>query len=166
MLIILVGPKGSGKSHIGRILERRLGVRFVHVEPLWMEYYAECRSGGREPVIAEGIASVHPVIARALSEGGNVCVETTGASSEILNDLLALAPTSERLVIRVAVPLQLCLERIAARDQTEQIPMDAASIRTVYDLSIAAAIKTDLLLDNRSLSEEEIVESVENLLNR
>lgn len=164
MLIILVGPKGSGKSHIGRILERRLGIRFFHVEPLWMEYYADCRKAGREPVIAEGIEIVHPRIARALDAGGHVCVETTGASPEILNGLLSLTDVSETLVVRITAPLELCLERIAARDRTEQIPMDAASIRTVYDLSIAAAVKTNLLLDNRNLSEEEIVTNIENVL--
>src|SRR5688572_13495016 len=36
MFVILVGAKGSGKSHIGRILEARLGVHFFHVEPLWL----------------------------------------------------------------------------------------------------------------------------------
>jgi shikimate kinase len=34
MFIVLVGPKGSGKSHIGRTLERELGVLFFHVEPV------------------------------------------------------------------------------------------------------------------------------------
>jgi shikimate kinase len=60
MLVLLVGPKGSGKSHIGRILEQQLGVSFFHVEPLWMSYYAECQASGRQPVITEGIAKVLP----------------------------------------------------------------------------------------------------------
>lgn len=68
MFILLVGPKGSGKSHIGRIIERRLGVHFFHVEPLWMAYHAQCKSLGRKPTVAEGIRAVHPKIAEALSE--------------------------------------------------------------------------------------------------
>jgi len=94
MFVLLVGPKGSGKSHIGRILERRLGVSFFHVEPLWMSYHAECARSGRRPDIPEGIARIHPLIADALRAHEHVCVETTGASPEILDDLLSLAARS------------------------------------------------------------------------
>ncbi len=165
MLILLVGPKGSGKSHIGRMLERQLGVHFFHVEPLWMSYYAECRAAGREPSIAEGIARVHPRIVDALGTHEHVCVETTGAAAEILGDLLSLAQPSKTLVARVAAPLELCLERIAARDQSNQIPMDIETIRKVYALSNAVQLQADLTLPNERLGEAEIVSMFRNALN-
>jgi shikimate kinase len=165
MLIPLVGPKGSGKSHIGRTLERQLGVHFFHVEPLWMSYYAECRAAGREPSIAEGIARVHPRIVDALGTHEHVCVETTGAAAEILGDLLSLAQPSKTLVARVAAPLELCLERIAARDESNQIPMDIETIRKVYALSGAATVPTGLTLRNEGLGEAEIVSMFRNALN-
>ena len=157
MLVLLVGPKGSGKSHIGRVLEARLGVRFFRVEPLWMAYYAACRSAGREPVIAEGIAEVHPAIAAALREHEHVSVETTGASGEILADLLTRAPRSETVIVRVSAPLALCLERIAARDRTNQIPMDVEMIRKVHALSETLQLEADVALANAGLGEEEVV---------
>ena len=157
MLIVLVGPKGSGKSHIGRALERRLGVSFFHVEPLWMEYHARCKAEGRAPVISEGIGVVHPAVSDAVQRHGKVCIETTGASTEILEGLTALAPPEARCIVRVRVPLELCLERIARRDPTHQIPMDEVSIRKVYDLSLQAGVDPDLVLDNIDLSEDEIV---------
>lgn len=100
MFIVLVGPKGSGKSHIGRTLERHLGVHFLHVELLWMSYYAEGRAAGREPSIAEGIARVHPRIVDALRSHEHVCVETTGAPPEIVSlfgNALNAAPQDERM---------------------------------------------------------------------
>lgn len=157
MLILLVGPKGSGKSHIGRTLERRLGVVFFHVEPLWMDYYAECKVTGRPPTIPEGISRVHPHIAAALAVCAEVCVETTGASSEILNGLLQISPASERLVARVDAPLELCLRRIATREQANQIPMDVEMVRKVHALSTAAPLQPDLTLDNIALGEDDIV---------
>ncbi len=161
MFILLVGPKGSGKSHIGRIIERRLGVHFFHVEPLWMAYHAQCKSLGREPTVAEGIRTIHPKIAEALRSHPHVCVETIGASSELLTDLLSLAPPEATLMIRVSAPLDLCLHRIATRDQTHQIPMGLEAIRKTYELSAALRLNAALVFENEALSEEEIVSAVE-----
>jgi len=164
MLVLLVGTKGSGKSHIGRILEQHLGVSFFHVERLWMSYYAECQAARRQPVISAGIARVHPLIVDALRTHEHVCVETTGASSEILNDLLSLKHPAQTMLARVSAPLDLCLARIAARDQTNQIPMDVESIRKVYALSEAAKLRPDLTLENVRLTDAEIISLFKSVL--
>lgn len=158
MLILLIGPKGSGKSHIGRLLESALGVHFFHVEPLWMAYHAECRTAGREPVIAEGIQRVHPAIAEALQTYRHVCVETTGASPEILDGLLDLGKRTDLLLVKVSAPLETCLERIRTRDQTHQIPLDADSIRKVYELGSAVELPFDLVFENTALSADQILQ--------
>ena len=93
-----------------------------------------------------------------------MCVETTGASPEILNDLLSLKHPSRTLVARVAAPLELCLERISRRDQTQQIPMDVESIRRVYALSESVQLQPDLTLKNVQLTEEQIVSLFESVL--
>jgi shikimate kinase len=161
MLILLIGPKGSGKSHIGRTLEARFGVHFFHVEPLWLEYYAECKASNREPVIAEGIAKVHPVLVRALDEYAHVCVETTGASPEILAALLSLRPREETIVARVSAPLEVCLQRVSSRDQTYQIPMEMEAVRKVHGLSESLQLRCDITLNNVALTESEIADPFE-----
>lgn len=160
MFLILVGPKGSGKSYIGRILQRHLGVYFFHVEPLWMAYHAQCRASGSEPSIPEGILTVHPKIKEALSIHEHVCVETTGASPEILNGLLSLSSSEMTLTVRITAPLNVCLQRIATRDQTNQIPLDIDTIKKVYGLSSSLEMPAAIRLENFSLSEAEIVSAV------
>ena len=157
MFILLVGPKGSGKSYIGRTLERHFGVLFFHVELHWKSYYAECQASGRQPLIAEGLARMHPLIAVALRTHEHVCIETTGASAEILNDMLSLEQPEKTLIVRVSAPLELCLERIAARSQEEQVAMDVERIREVYELSEVAQMEPDLTLTNLQLTDAEIV---------
>lgn len=98
-----------------------------------------------------------PRIRDALRAAPHVCIETTGASPAILHDLLALAPPADTVVVRVAAPLELCLERIATRDPQHQIPMDADAIRTVHTLSVAAPLTPHLERDNLALSDDEIV---------
>jgi hypothetical protein len=157
MFILLIGPKGSGKSHIGRVLERHLGVRFFHVEPLWMAYLSECREAGRLPVIPEGIARIHPEIRQALAEHGSMSVETTGASQEILDELMRLRPRERMLVARISAPVELCSRRAETKDLAHQIPMDAETIRNVNAMSEAARVDADLQITNEELSDEEIV---------
>jgi cytidylate kinase len=158
MFIVLVGPKGSGKSHVGRLLQARLGVHFVHVESVWLAYHAECRAAGMQPVITEGVARVRPVLARALVEHAHVSAETTGASPEILDGLLTQAPRARTIVARVTAPLALCLQRISTRNPTHQIPLSTDQVRRVHALSEAAAIVPDLTLDNRGLTDDEIID--------
>jgi AAA domain len=157
MLIVLVGPKGGGKSHIGRLLEASLGVHFLHVETLWMDYHARCRASGRTPVVTVGMAVVHPQIARALGCHEHLCVETTGASAEILDGLLALAPRAQIVLARISAPLELCLERIARRDPAAQIPADVERIREVHALSEACGVSPDRTISNVGLDAVDIV---------
>ena len=164
MLILLIGPKGSGKSYIGRTIEARLGVHFFHVEPIWLEYYAECKASNREPVIAEGIAKVHPVLIRALEKYVHVCVETTGASPEILSALLSLRRREETIVARVSAPLEVCLRRVSSRDQSGQIPMEMEAIRKLHGLSESLQLRSDITLNNVVLTESEIADLLKSAL--
>lgn len=158
MLILLIGPKGSGKSHIGRVLERHLGVHFLHVESLWLAYHRECAEAGRQPNIGEGISRIHPLIEQSLRRHTHVCVETTGASGEILSNLLSRPESNSVLTVRVRSSLALCLTRIAARESSEQIPADEARIRLAHRLSERCAVEHDVDLDNNAdLSDDEIV---------
>lgn len=161
MLVLLVGPKGSGKTHIGRLLETRFGVHFLHVEPHWMAYHAECEAAGRPVDIAEGVAHIRPLLAEALAAHEHVSVETTGASREILDDLLASGRERGTLVVRVRAPLEVCLARIASRSPRHQIPLDEESIRRVYELGEATPVDADLTLDNVGLADAAIVAAFE-----
>jgi len=100
---------------------------------------------------------VHPQIALSLQQHEHVCVETTGASDEILTGLLALAPAASVLKVRVAAPLDLCLQRVATRDSAGQIPMDSAGVRRVYQLSMQCTVEPDVALDNLALTDDQIV---------
>jgi cytidylate kinase len=157
MLILLVGPKGSGKTYVGRLLETQLGVHFFHVEPYWMRYHAACAEIGQPVHLADGIARIHPLIAEALGTHEHVCVETTGASPEILNDLLTVGEPFGLLLVKVDAPLAVCLERIAARDAAHQIPMRADDIRTVHTLSSALDLPFDIVLDNTGWSDDALI---------
>ena len=35
-LYMLIGPKGAGKSYIGRLVSQRTDIRFLRVESIWL----------------------------------------------------------------------------------------------------------------------------------
>jgi ketosteroid isomerase-like protein len=91
-------------------------------------------------------------------------VETTGASAEILDALRTLRSRSETIIARVMAPLELSLQRISERDQTDQIPLDTETVRKVYALSESLMLDSDIALDNVQLTEDEIVGPFERAL--
>jgi shikimate kinase len=36
LLYLLIGPKGSGKSHIGALVSQHTDIYFLRVEPIWL----------------------------------------------------------------------------------------------------------------------------------
>jgi hypothetical protein len=157
MLILLVGPKGSGKSHIGRVLEERLGIHFFHVEPHWMAYHAECAASGRPVSIREGLERIRPELEEAFRHYSEVLIETTGASDEILDAFLATGAIHGLRLVRVTAPLALCLDRIVSRDPTDQIPMDDDRIRSVHAAAESVELPFDLEIENVDLTDDQIV---------
>src|SRR5450755_1893861 len=69
-LLVLVGPKGSGKTHVGAVLEARLGVRFVRVEPIFLALRNQ----------VEALTEVERQVDRALAEAQVVAIESTALS--------------------------------------------------------------------------------------
>ncbi len=107
--------------------------------------------------IKDGIEAVHPALLEALKTHRHVSVETTGASPEILEHLRSFAESVSILLVKISAPWSVCLERIATRDPTNQIPLDVETIRKVYDLSVAQNLAFDIELENVSLSDSQIL---------
>lgn len=163
-VVLLLGPKGSGKTHVARVLQTALGLHFVDVEPLWLDYYRQCREAGTPPSLREGQARIRPLLEQGLREHGRIVVETTGAAPEILDDLQSLDPARPPLVVRLHAPVDVCLDRIARRSQRAQISMDEAAIREVHRLSEACALDSALTLDTTASSDAEMADRIGRLL--
>jgi RimJ/RimL family protein N-acetyltransferase len=120
-VLLLVGPKGCGKSTLGRLLARTYG--FAHVEPetVWLEH-PEHRSEHAEASSFEraGFLRVADAIGAALRTNDVVVTDTTAASAETPVLVAALRSLGELRVLRVRASEATCLSRIAARDAAKQ----------------------------------------------
>ena len=163
-VLVLVGPKGAGKSTIGHILAADLGLHFLRVEPLFLEVRA--RLGASDPQFeTAGFRAVLGAVRDALSRYDIVCFETTGASTHVASLLAALRAEARVLLIRVLAAPDQCLTRIHSRDASIHIPVSDDQIARINAIAHAVALPWTAELDNRGpLDRTFIVSTVRSLL--
>lgn len=143
-LLLLVGPKGSGKSFIGELLERELGLPYVRPEAVVLRL----RAAGRTPTVAESLAAI-VAAAEELARGASaLTLDTTGAFDELGAYLEALARVGRLRLIQVLASPEVCLARIRARDQSAHIPVEEEQIARINARSLALQLPYELSLDN------------------
>lgn len=147
-VIVLVGPKGAGKSTIGRRLQADLGALFVDVEAISKRVLAEMGGIIDEAYARRVFASTVAELER-LSEAHPVLViETTGAS-EATGDFLTELKTHFRPVfVRVRASQPTCLRRIQSRDQAAHVAVSPAMVAEMHRRSDALQLDVALEIEN------------------
>lgn len=164
-VFILIGPKGSGKSHVGTIVEKYFGIPFLNVDTLGLENIPKSKLLG-EDLIEEGFHFEEAKIAEILQTEDSVVFENTGSHAYFFVVLSRLRSSYMVKLIRVSAPLDKCRERMAHRDQTKNIPVSSELIQSINERSLKVRLPWDLELDNSvDFSERAIVEAFQGLHN-
>lgn len=155
---MLVGPKGAGKSTVGRALQGRGLGTFVDSEAIALDVFA--RHGEVTDVYAhEAMAAIDRALTKALDAPEDLIVETTGAgpsAAELVRRITRARPT---LVVRLAVSADTARRRRHART-TPQVPVSEALAERMHAASEAFAWDWDLQLDTDELSAEACTEAI------
>ncbi len=114
-VVVLIGPKGAGKSTIAELLETRLGIRFVRVEPIFLAVY-ETLGGTHPDYERRGFQAVLQALKTEMEHAEILCFESTGASRYTQWLLDELGRSATVVPIRVVANGTQCLERIHHRD--------------------------------------------------
>ncbi len=146
-VIVLVGPKGAGKSTIGRFLAAELGISFLDVEPLFLEVRA--RLGPSHPDLErQGFESVLADLKDALACCDTVCFDSTGASVHFPWLLSELGKLARVVPVRVLADPAQCVERIRGRDAAVHIPVAAEHIERINAIAARVALFWAAEIDN------------------
>ena len=147
-VIVLVGPKGAGKSTIGQRLETQLGIPFVRVEPIYLQVRATL--GPAHPDLErEGFRAILAHLDEALAQYDTICFETTGASQHTPWLLAELGRSAEVLLVQVLAEPAQCLERIHSRDASIHIPVSDKAIERINAVAIQVELPWAATIDNR-----------------
>lgn len=163
-VLLLVGPKGSGKSFIGSLIAERLGVPFLRAEPIFLENLGGSRLTGpaRDE---EGFAKVYAEVTRRLVESPRVALESTGASDAFFPFLSALRARYRVLLVSVRAPAEVCLERVRTRNPAAHLSVSDDNVVAINGRAAQVRLAWDLEIDNGGpASPEAIVTAVRGLL--
>lgn len=163
-IVVLVGPKGAGKSTIGRLLADELGINFIRVEPLFLE--VRSRLGANHPDFErQGFERVLDTVRHALRNHDEICFESTGASPHVAWLLSELARSARVLPIRILVESNQCLERIHRRDASVHIPVSDNDVERINALASKVVLPWAADIDNRGdFDPERILSTIRRVL--
>lgn len=164
-LLLLVGLKGVGKTFIGSLLEKHLDVKFLRVEPIFLELMR------LEPELAgidlekRGFQIVLDKLDELAQVNDTLCIESTGTAHTFLQFLTALSQGFRVLIIRIQAPFNTCIERVMTRDKSLHIPVSDDRLREINERALLVNLTWDLEINNSEFEDEDvIVESVKNIL--
>ncbi len=153
---ILVGPKGCGKSYIGSLLERRLGLTFLRVEPLaiaYIEKHGLPEGGLKRDGFDLEEAEIHKILANKKS----VVFEATGSSKYFSSVLENLKQLYEVKLIRIHCPLEICYNRVKNRDQKDHHVVADDMIRAINSKADKVILDWNLEINNSGPASEEFI---------
>lgn len=157
-IIILVGPKGAGKSSIGRLIEKTYGCLFLHVELIFLD--VQKRGLPFEEYVATGYHLVQEAVEALVQQKQCVIFETIGIADAFLELLTSLKKKYSVFLIQVRVPSHVALERVSSRDQTHQIQLEKEVIAHMNEQSLQMKLEYDLILENEQATDAQLIQQL------
>jgi dephospho-CoA kinase len=152
-LIILIGPKGSGKTYIGTLLEKRLKIPFFRVENVWLQLQEEKLSPS---YLKKGYQNVNNEIDIQFTESNKLIIESTGTYNfkSFLNDLQDKYNVK---LIKIFAEPDICLKRVKMRDQSLHVNVSDDIVIDINKKAFSVKLDFDLEIYNVNLNDNEIV---------
>jgi shikimate kinase len=150
-LYMLIGPKGSGKTHIGTLVNAHTDITFLRVESIWLGV----------PPGEDGWKQVEDAIDAEFQTRDQVMVESLGAGDDFKRYYASLKGKYTVRMIRVRADLDTCLARVRKRGSADHIPVPDDKVMEYNRIAAAVSYNWDLEIDNNAPApDEEILNAI------
>jgi predicted ABC-type ATPase len=153
-LYMLIGPKGSGKTYIGTLVEKETDISFLRVENIWLSLNPE----------EDGWKKVEYEIDKAFEHLNKLLVESLGAGEDFHRFHDSLNNKYKIKLVRVCSDPDICLNRVINRDKKNHLAVSDAKVEE-YN-KIAAQVKLDWDIEinnNNAASSSGIIQAIKSL---
>jgi len=149
-LYILIGPKGSGKTYIGNRIEALTGIKFLSVEPLWLNL-AEGE---------DGWGKVEETVAGLFLQHDKVIIESLGAGEGFNRMYASLKNKYTVKLIKVETDAEECFQRAMKRDGKNHIPLSEEKVREYNRIAARVQHTWDAVFDNNGPATDEEIRTM------
>lgn len=151
-ILLLIGPKGAGKTYLGSRLEREVAIPFVRVEPIWLDLAGTQRLSGAS-YDAVGQERVLAAVESGLRSSPCVALESTGTAPWFPSFFEKLPSLGRVVAIRVRAPTDVCLARVRGRQYSEHIAISDDRVREINVIAERVQFDWSFVIDNNSQSD-------------
>ena len=153
-LFMLIGPKGSGKTHIGTLVSQHTDIVFLRVEPIWLSLQPG----------EDGWEKVEAMIDTMLQQQDKIMIESLGIGEGFGKFHASLAEKYSIMMIRVYADLETCFTRVKTRNNAEHIAVSDDKVAEFNKIASAVAYNWDLEINNdEPIPDEEIISAIQSI---
>jgi hypothetical protein len=154
ILYMLIGPKGTGKTHIGTLANLHTDIAFLRVEPIWL---------GLQPG-EDGWKKVEAAINTMFQTHNKVMIESLGIGEGFRGLYTALAEKYSIKMIRVYADLDTCLTRVKNRNSVDHIAVSDDKVTEYNKIAATVTYNWDLEIDNNiPISDADILVTIQSI---
>ncbi len=158
-IILLVGPKGSGKSYIGSLIRENFNYTFLRVES-WVKQMRNGRSVDDPGYLSEVFETIELGVRNALETEKKVVFESTGLTEYFDVMLTNLRRDFQVIIIGIVANAELCRNRVAALDQSIHINVSDEELHLINAHVRQKSIECDHHIINENKTKHEIIEEL------
>lgn len=153
-LFMLIGPKGSGKTHIGTLVNQNTDIVFLRVEPIWLVVKPD----------EDGWQKVEAVIDTLFQRHNKVMIESLGIGEGFITFHASLAEKYNIKLIRVYADLETCFTRVRTRNNAEYIAVSDDKVAEYNKIASAVTYPWDLEINNNDLTpDKDILNAIQSI---
>ncbi len=142
----MIGPKGSGKTTIGRVIAKEMNVKFFDVEKHLIEYIHNHSIDGND-LPNHGFDIEEIEIREILKCEDVVIFETTGSSEYFMSYYNMYSAEFKVIPIKITCNYETCIDRINMRGITDNFEVPKDKIKNIYDRSTALNLDWFQIID-------------------
>ena len=153
---VLIGLKGSGKTYTGKLLSERLAIPFLRVEDIFLKLRTNSPLEDQN-YITRGYENVESEIRSLLSGFDEITIESTGIANQFREMITNLKKDFDVKLIKIDTDPVLCYERVKWRNHSGHIPVSDEMLAEINKLSERVCFEYDLILNNNTTSDDELI---------